>query len=251
MNQGEAAAKAIIEAVIPGSRMDFVQDQSRSVPDFELNLPSGAVAAVEVTSAVDSQILATHAALKKRGHFVARSQTKNDWLVLPAKGADIRRVRDQIDAYLAAVEADGLSRFHHDLDSHEHESVKRLYEDLNVESGGLVRWKEAAIGIGGSGWAGSVGVGHAQAAVEREAGKEDNRRKLRESRHDEKHLFVLVDSTESAAWVAVRDLDPPASPPSLPPEITVVWAAAPVAVSAWKVWRGSSRGWEKIGLVQP
>jgi hypothetical protein len=65
-----------------------------------------------------------------------------------------------------------------------------------------------------------------QQAIEVEAKKNDNRRKLVASGCDERHLFVYVDRRNYLAWVALVDGNVPEKGPSLPNEITHVWAVA-------------------------
>jgi hypothetical protein len=62
-------------------------------------------------------------------------------------------------------------------------------------------------------------------AIEAEMSKEDNRRKLAASGASERHLFVYVDSRNYMPWCALVNAQPPEQPPSLPEEITNVWAA--------------------------
>jgi hypothetical protein len=250
MDAAERAAKSVIEAVIRGGRMEFHSDQSHSIVDFDLEYADGTVAAVEATASVNQQRLVTEARVRKGGHFVGRSQCRKDWFVFPSVGADIRRIRENVDQYLAAIEADGLSQFHNQADADLYASVQRIVEDLNIEGGGVVHWKTPGIGLGGLGWSGTVSAHHVQAAVEHEANKEDNKKKLLASGRAERHLFVHIDPTNSQSWIAVRDLAPPDSPPRLPMQITEVWVAACAgSVNGWIVWRGNSAGWQNVGLV--
>jgi hypothetical protein len=86
-------------------------------------------------------------------------------------------------------------------------------------------------------------------AVEHEAQKEDNRRKLREADADEAHLFVWIDSTKEQASVAMSDDCPPQAP-ALPAEVTTAWVALPSGRperSARSLWRVTPPGdWEVL-----
>src|SRR2546426_219441 len=106
--------------------MEFRSDQSTSVVDFDLIYPDGSRGALEATGSVDARRLQTQARIRKGGTIVPRARTRNDWLVFPTIGADIRRIRESIDDYLAAVEEDGLTQFHTELDSDRYRSVQRI-----------------------------------------------------------------------------------------------------------------------------
>jgi hypothetical protein len=112
MNYAERVAKAIIEE-LSGGKMVFRNDQSRGGHDFDLEYPDGVlVPAVEVTSSVDAQKAEAYAAIRKRGASVPRHKCQKNWLVLPSLDANIRRIREEVDQYLTAIEADGLTSFH-------------------------------------------------------------------------------------------------------------------------------------------
>jgi hypothetical protein len=90
-----------------------------------------------------------------------------------------------------------------------------------------------------------------QQAIEVEAKKNDNRRKLVASGCDERHLFVYVDRRNYLAWVALVDGNVPEKGPSLPNEITHVWAVAhtrsPNEVVVWLATRGGK--WHYLGVL--
>ncbi len=83
----------------------------------------------------------------------------------------------------------------------------------------------------------SVRSGHVSAddlseAVEREAAKCDNRRKLASAGADERHLVVSLDPTSLKGWILIHDKAPLADcgyprPPILPEEVDTVWAVLP------------------------
>ena len=70
---------------------------------------------------------------------------------------------------------------------------------------------------------GAVGTASVVEAVEREALKPDNRKKLCASAKRERHLAVYV-YTNTLPWVALAYFEPPAEAAHLPPEITNIWA---------------------------
>jgi len=87
-------------------------------------------------------------------------------------------------------------------------------------------------------------------AINLEARKDDNRKKLAATRAAGRRLFVYVDALNFLPWVGVRDFDPAGLAPSLPAEITDVWAAAGAGrPTQYSVWRGDSTGWRSLGSV--
>src|SRR5690349_17592537 len=109
MRLPERAAKAIIEAVLRGSEMRYNSSQAHGEHDFDLYYGGAEPAAVEVTASADSQHLATMAALgdsRRGGQFVQAKKCRRGWYVHPIEGADIRRIRTHVDAYLAAIESE-------------------------------------------------------------------------------------------------------------------------------------------------
>src|SRR5438445_4877483 len=134
MNYTERVAKVIVEE-LTGGKMVFRSDQSRGGHDFDLVHPDGILVPVEVTSSIDSAKVEAYAAIRKGGSSVPRLHCRANWLVHPLPDANIRRIRDEVDHYLAAVEADGLTTFHTYAHSHEYASVAAILHDLHVESG--------------------------------------------------------------------------------------------------------------------
>jgi hypothetical protein len=250
MDIAETAARAVIEAAIPGARMKYRSSQSRGEHDFDLIYPNGEIGAVEATISLNQRRTEAEAALRKQGYFVERVETQHDWLVFLGSTAHVKDVRAQIDHYLAAIERAGLNRFHAGLDSDDQASVASINADLGVEAGGLVPWKEPGIGLTGGAYGGAVGPTHATDAVHRELQKDDNRRKLAATGLPQRHLLVYVDSSSTLAWIAVRDLEPPSEPPTLPAEITDVWAVTSVGQrDGYVVWHGDSQKWEHLGIL--
>jgi hypothetical protein len=248
MNYAERIAKAIIEK-LTGGKMVFRNDQSRGGHDFDLEYPAGVLVPVEVTSSVDAQKAETYAAIRKGGASVPRQKCQKHWLVHPLPDANIRRIRNEVDQYLAAIEADGLTSFHTYEHAYQYPSVAAILRNLRVESGGVVQRGGIQIGYPGSG--GAIGAQTATEAVSLEAMKPDNRQKLGRTGAQERHLFVYVDAINFLPWAALREFDPSVvKPPSLPDEITDLWAAAGAGKpTAYTVWRGSSAGWRVAGVV--
>ncbi len=148
MDHAERVAKHIVEALIPGATMVYHTAQSTGGHDFDLTYADGTTVPVEVTASMDPVQVQTYAAIKKQGGLVPRQKCRLDWLVHPLPGANIKRIRAEIDKYLADVETDGISYFHTHAHAYMYQSVDRLRQDLGVESAGVVKWKHPGIQIG-------------------------------------------------------------------------------------------------------
>jgi len=241
MDECEALAKEVIEHVLPGSTMKFHFEQAHSNYDFDLLYSDGRLAAVEVTAAKDEHIEGTVATIlngRKGGPFVPRHHCRNDWIVHPTLGAKINSIRRYIDSYLAEVEAEGKNCFSAYRDLPKSPAVRRLFEYLQIEAGNVFKWKTPGIGIFLPGQGTGPNPREVDDAVLREAQKQDNRRKLREAEHPEKHLFVCIDSRFYAPWYAINKGKPSSLPIRLPKEIDIVWAVASTRSSGlYAVWR--------------
>ena len=128
MDFAERAAKHILETLIPGARMVYRTDQSTGGHDFDLTYGDGTTVPVEVTASMDPLQVQTYAAIRKQGGLVPRQRCQLDWLVHPLPGANIKRIRAEIDAYLSDVETDGLSYFHTHAHAYMYQSVDRLLQ---------------------------------------------------------------------------------------------------------------------------
>ena len=249
MDLAERVARGVVEDLIPGARMCFREHQHDGGHDFDLVLPDGSTAALEVTASKDFELERTNAAIcleKHGGHFIPTVKCQSDWSIHPLPDAPINRVRSEADDYLARIEADGLKRFFYEMDGGRYSSVRRICEDLSIEAGSVTPWKtpgQICIALPGGGGIKSNKV--AERAAMEEAHKPDNRAKLRKAATAERHLFVLVDQGNYLPWVSLVDEDPPCSRPDLPDEVTHVWAAGIARdPSVVVVWRGSATGWE-------
>jgi hypothetical protein len=82
-------------------------------------------------------------------------------------------------------------------------------------------------------------------AVERHASA--NAEKLARSGHDERHLFVLIETSSFEASSALVSRRLPEDPPQLPKAITTAWAAGYGVDEAPVVWRVRRTGrWEVL-----
>jgi hypothetical protein len=242
MDHPEIVAQAVVEALETGSRVQHQAKQSHGEHDFDLVYRDGRIAALEVTAAADEHSERTAAALRdkrKGGPFVPTRLCKHDWYVHPGRNAIINRIRTQADKYLAQIEADGLMAFFSSSHAAEYDSVRRIWNDLGVLGGSVVKWKKPGqICISGSSGGGAVGISAFTEAIRGEADKPDNRRKLGAANTEERHLFVYVHPRNYLPWRAFVIFDPPSEPIALPPEVTDVWAATEgESFNEFIVWR--------------
>ncbi len=252
MNHSEAVAKTVVEALIGGSQMVFRSDQSQSVPDFDLHYANGKIVAAEVTACVDQQGEETFAAIKspkKGGTAIKTTLCKKDWRIHPAQNARINLIRTKTDAYLAAVEAEGVERFFSSRDWSRFQSVERIYKDLRVLGGSVIEWQQPgyiyiALPVVG----GAIGASLVLDAVKVESFKKDNRTKLGNAGTEERHLFVYMDHGSYLARSAFQDFEPPAVLPDLPAEITDLWVFSEnLANDGYVIWRASTTSpWQRL-----
>jgi hypothetical protein len=232
--------------------MLFRPDQSQSVPDFDLHYPNGKIVATEVTACVDQQGEETFAAIKnpkKGGMRVKAHLCKKDWRVHPARDATINAIRNKVDAYLAAVEAEGIERFFSSRDWSRSPTIERIYKDLRVLAGSVIKWQQPGyISIALPVVGGAIGASLVLDAVKIEAFKKDNRTKLGNAGTDERHLLVYMDHGNYLARSAFQDFDPPSMLPELPVEITHVWVfSETLGNDAYVIWRASTGSpWQRI-----
>ena len=114
MRPSELVAKAVIEAVLEGTTMQFRPDQGDGSHDFDLRRGMVAFGAVEVTSAADQprkSLIASMADGRKGGYNVPAAKCRSSWLVELMPDASVNGVRRDIDEYLAGVESAGLTSF--------------------------------------------------------------------------------------------------------------------------------------------
>ncbi|MBI3756985.1 MAG: hypothetical protein HY267_03315 [Deltaproteobacteria bacterium] len=252
MKESEDAEKRIVENLMPGARMHYRASQSAGEHDFDFEYPSSTRIPLEVTVSTDEDAEATDAAIMRRGGpFVPRVHCRHDWDVYPIRYANINKIRRHVDSYLAAIEAEGREHFHAFMDAVKSPAVYAILQELGIEYGSVISWKSPGIWIATPGDGGIVDPVLVNEAVEIEAFKADNKRKLSSAEGSEKHLFVYVNSTRHVVWAAVREEAPPVVGPKLPPEITHVWVATWAGNSAWHtVWCAQNGlSWTHMGQV--
>lgn len=246
MRESEAVAKQVLEAVFPGAKMYFHEDQSHGECDFDLCYADGTKAAVEVTSITDGDWRRTMDNLRgtKSGKSVVKAQkcTKS-WIVFLTPNARGPEIRKQIDGLLSEIERTWPDRVQggelclHDLwRDYSYASVSGPVLDslrgphwspLQIDTAGKVIGKLGELGVCMLGSAmlshwpsppqirleGPVGKVYATAAsivtsaAEAEAQKEDNRKKLDAAGTQDRHLAVWVDYTAFAARSALVSIE--------------------------------------------
>lgn len=242
MNHAETVAKRIVEGLLLGT-MEYQREQSHGECDFELRYHSGTTAAVEVTASVDQTQIETIAAIrdkKKGGASFRATKCKKSWVIFSNKRARIENIRRVADEYLSRLEQTGIEEFSWIRDSH-HQIVSDVCHDLGVMSGRVISAVTTpkiciASPVGG----GAVGPSIAIIAGEKEAWKQDNRKKLAATKTVERHLVVYIDVTNGLPWIALTDFEPPSTLPNLPEEITCIWLIGNEReANEFVVWRAS------------
>jgi hypothetical protein len=173
---------------------------------------------------LDKAVKETNIRIQDTGPIRTRLCEK-DWWIQAEPDADIREIRRNADAYLAAVETDGIERFLGPIDWRI-PSVKRVFRDLRVYSGSAaIHWKNPGyIWVDLPGRGGRVTANNAVQAVLRET--RYNCRKLAPANTNQRHLVVYLDPTNYLPWKSFVDSDPPSGSPQLPTEITDIWVMA-------------------------
>lgn len=253
MDAAELLAKGTIERFVNNAHMDFNDEQHDGQYDFDLIIAGVHGAAVEATMSTDEKLLNTIARIKdshKGGDFVPSDKCSNGWIVHPTPYADIRRIRANVNKYLANIEAEGLKYFFSQIDAVDHPAVFRIFSDLKIEAGEVMEWKsgcQICIAIPGGG--GKVTPSLVQDVAIDEARKKDNRDKLYKTGMQQRHLFVYLDPANFLPWVSLVDCSPPPEAVNFSKEITDLWVATCTRDEnhfvAWRVENGSH--WQNLG----
>jgi len=256
MKRPEQVAKYVIETVHKGrgAQAEYRSQQSAGEYDIDLRYGDGTTAAVEVTSSTIQEAQQTLAAIGERGCSVPAIACRNSWWVSVLPEARIKLVLEKVDQYLSAIEADGLDRFLAGP-GQVSPSVSQILRDLRIAYGQTIQTSPPArIWVSPSGECrGSVvKASDLQRAVEAEANKSDNTRKLAASptsQHAERHLFVYVEPLNEGPWQALVAHCLPQQPPVLPADITHVWAVAetPHGIIVWVA--EPPNGWHDLGAI--
>jgi hypothetical protein len=206
-----------------------------------------------VTASADQEQRQTIAAIrdeKKGGSSLRATKCEKSWLIFPAKGARIDKIRAAADAHLSRLEKEGIDKFSCVRDWRQ-ASVQDVCRDLNVASGSVIPTAATpTIRIALPSAGGAVGASVAIKAGEKEAWKQDNRKKLGAARTSERHLVVYIDPINGLPWVALADFEPPSALPNLPEEITHIWLVGHAEEKdKFLAWRASTHeSWSSLRL---
>jgi hypothetical protein len=250
-----AVAKRVLEGILPGT-MEYQPEQSHGEYDFELRYHGGTTtAAVEVTAAVDRTLVQTIAAIRGRGKvpFIQAVKCKKSWAILPAKDANIGKIREAADECLSRVEQERIGSFFWVRDF-EHQCVQDVCRELRITSGSVIpTGVSPKIRIQLPGGGGAVGASIAIEAGEKEAWEKGNRDKLGAAKTAERHLVVYIDAMNGLLWVPLTDFDPPSALPNLPQEITHLWLVAHGGkADEFVVWHASAeKSWRSLRRSLP
>jgi hypothetical protein len=222
--------------------------------DLDLRWPDGHVEAMEVTIAIDADLLRLGLRLARYGSGILAQESTRDWLLLLTPGTiDVRAITSVADRLLSMAEHAGVTSFS-ERDEREPVAAAWKLRRLGVAHGFSYepRGTHPRITL--------VGPAPAQYFIQPESINkvvEDHARrnatKLALSGCEERHLLVLFDYTSPEGWHAFQEQrDPPELPPRLPEAITTVWAALPIGRTlpfgsrpvVWRVRRGGR--WEML-----
>jgi hypothetical protein len=216
--------------------------------DLDLRWPDGRVEAMEVTIAIDDDLLRLDLRLARHGSVILARESTRDWTLILASGAtEVRAVRGKADHLLSLVERAGVTSFS-ERDEREPMGAAWVLRQLGVAHG------FSSDPVGKQPRITLVGPAPARFFVQLESinrvvedHAQRNEKKLARSGCDERHLFVLFDFTSPEGWNAfVEQREPPELPPQLPEAITTVWTAF-VEWNRLVVWRVRRAGrWEVL-----
>jgi hypothetical protein len=244
----EQTAKQLVRLCLPEVEVCLHDDDTENMMyDLELRWPDGHAEAMEVTTDTASERRRLYDAIERHGRTFDATESQRDWFVyLRTSTTNVRRVRAKIDSYLSLVEQEGLTSFSR-RQQHTSNAIATVRRELGVDAGisrepAHKQPKIKLVGPRDGWWYKPEAVNH---AVERHASA--NAEKLARSGHDERHLFVLIEtiSFEASSALVARRL--PEGPPQLPEAITTAWAAGYGVDDAPVVWRVRRTGrWEVL-----
>ena len=136
------------------------------------------------------------------------------------------------------------NEFYYETDYHI-EPIRNIWIKLRIEAGQKMKSDKPGIGVLPPPSGGDACPESVCEAVQQEATKRDNLRKLRNTNASERHLFVFIDGLQGPAYVSIRDNKLPQPIRKLQPAITHVWAAAEEGHLLY-VWRGNASGWQDL-----
>ena len=166
--------------------------------------------------------------------------------------ARIIEIRNKIDEYLSKAEVAGVETFSYMDDGPS--CVQAICRDLKVERGSVLPTiTPAKICINGPGGGGAPGADTVIEAGEKEAWKDDNRKKLAKAKTDERHIVVYIHISNGLARMALTSFEPLPTPPRLPSEITHIWLISEAEESnEFVIWYASvNEPWDSRRVTVP
>jgi hypothetical protein len=250
----DQTAKHLVQLCLPEVEVCLHDDGSEAAMyDLELRWPDGHAEAMEVTIAVDDDLLRLDRRIVRQSTVTAAESTRNWYLMLAHGTTDVRAILGEADHLLGLVERTGMTSFG-DHEERRSAAVVRLRRRLGVMNGFsfVPRGEQPKITlVGPAPKRFFVQPGSINEVVEDHAWR--NEKKLAQSGCDERHLFVLFDFTSPEGWNAfMEQRTPPDLPPQLPAAITTAWVAWPTGRTlpagsspvVWRVHRASR--WEVL-----
>jgi hypothetical protein len=241
----EAHAAEIVRAVL-GGRADPRDPGGGPIPvhDFDVYLDDGRVIAVEVTRYNDeAQVEQQAAAARDDPRYPS---LRYHWHVGMGPRYNVKTVRREAPDLLASLEARSFDMVPNVNDPAWNRDA--AFESLRKLGVRLVYRLGAADGVGGGLDMGPAPLAGATAAdvlvdvAERVAWRKGKAAKLSAAQADEGHLFVWVETSQTAAMAAMRSGMMPKRSPDLPADIDAVWLAT--GVHPPEVWQYDGRhGW--------
>lgn len=265
LSDEEAWARDCIREALRGCTVNQHDDGSEpGMYDLAITYPDGHIGAVEVTAAVDAQPLELWKLIRRQGKPWIDPTLTGGWLVRVKPSAQAKSLVRDLPKLLGELEHNGRSVVWGDRASADRASaaagqlgIVQVLQGPTEHPGSIyfLPPERPLEQMGGF----SPGTGDPLARWLSEwipdASRTDNLRKLANSGASERHLFVLVTSFDSGSF-AVSDLliSPnaplPTIPPTLPGEITHVWAASTWDSGDGFRWSPDAR-WERFIKVKP
>jgi hypothetical protein len=264
LDEYELWARDHLEPLLGSLRVIDTKGGPPGLHDFEADLPSALVAALEITSEVESDRLSVASEIRRRG--LARYPLPGLNFLWSVHLADNARVgplirrHDELRQLLCDLEARGERRAH-SMGDYRSEAVQLLralgigsvYRLSTQRGGGVVMGNDA---YGGFGWDGSAIDAWLDGLLTSRQGI-NKRDKLGRAKHAvERHLVVVLDSFSKAGMgipLGLADLDEPEAAPYVMPSLvpteplTDIWLLPMMATSKGLRWRRGS-GWVVIDI---
>src|SRR6266702_3262631 len=265
LDEYELWARDHLEPLLGSLRVIDKKGGPPGLHDFEADLPRALVAALEVTSEVESDRLSVASEIRRRGlsryPLPGLSCLWSVRLTDSARVGVLSRRRDELRQLLSALEAQG-ARYAHSMGDYRSDVVQLLralgigsVHRLGTQRGGGVVMRSDA--YGGFGWDGSAIDAWLELLLASSQGINKLEKLGRAEHAAERHLVVVLDTFSQAGIgipLGLTDRDEPGAAlyaiPSLgPPEpLTDVWLLPMMAKSRGLRWRRDGR-WAVMNIL--